>query len=150
MRFPIKSRWKARSSICPTGPARGASPFVNRCRRCLARRTTSSSSSASTSRARSEGAWAALACHALEDSFGNVEVRVHLLHVVVLLELVDQAQDLLRLVLVLDGDRRLGEHCQFGRLDLEAGSFDCLAHGGELLGGREHLVRGTVERDVVR
>src|SRR5690242_4669226 len=87
--------------------------------------------------------------HAFEDSLGNVEVRVDLLHVVVLLELVDQAQDLLRLVLVLDGDGRLREHRQLGRLDLEAGALDRLAHRGELGGGGQHLEAGAVEGDVV-
>src|SRR5579862_6779744 len=46
----------------------------------------------------------------LQHVLGDVEVRVNLLHVVVVLECIDHPDQLLRLALVLDRDRVLGEH----------------------------------------
>src|SRR5213080_4272990 len=50
----------------------------------------------------------------LEHALGDVEIRVDVLHVVVVLERVDQAQDLLRSALVRDLDCRLRDHRQLG------------------------------------
>src|SRR5690348_3938861 len=51
-------------------------------------RRTNPARSLDVARRSSEGAWTALAGHALEDSLWDVEVRVDVLHVVVVLELV--------------------------------------------------------------
>ena len=72
----------------------------------------------------------------LEHLLGDVEVRVDLLDVVVVLERVDQAHQLPRLALVVDRDGRLRQHRELGGLDREAGGLDRLAHGRERSRGR--------------
>jgi hypothetical protein len=70
-------------------------------------------------------------------------------NVVVLLERVDQPQDLLRLALVVDPDRRLRDQRQLGALDREPRALHRFAHGAQVLGGRADLPRRAVALDVV-
>src|SRR5262245_28811157 len=56
----------------------------------------------------------------------DVEVRVDVLNVVVVLELVDQAQNLLCRTFVCDLDRRLRTHRQLGGVDAEPRGLDRL------------------------
>src|SRR5687768_18145298 len=72
----------------------------------------------------------------LENPFGNVEVRVDVLNVVVLFERVHEAQKLAGGGLVLDLDGRPRNHGQVGRLDLDSRSEE---HTSELQ-SRLHLV----------
>ena len=62
------------------------------------------------------GAATELGRDGLEHPLGDVEVRVDVLDVVVVLERVDQAEHLLCGALVLDLDRGLGQHRHLGRL----------------------------------
>ena len=61
---------------------------------------------------RGQGRWKLL--QRGHDLFGDVEVRVDVLHVVQVLERVDQPQDLVRLS-PSDRDRRLRQHRELGR-----------------------------------
>ena len=85
----------------------------------------------------------------LEHALGNVEVRVHVLHVVVVLELVDQTHHLPRLRLVLDRHRRLRHELELRRFDGHTGRLDRLAHRRQLLRRRGHLKHVPVPRDVL-
>src|SRR5581483_629062 len=60
----------------------------------------------------------------LQHGLGDVEVRVHVLHVVVLLERVHEPQELPRRGLVLDPDRGLRHERHLDRLDRESRSLD--------------------------
>src|SRR5512142_1360825 len=80
----------------------------------------------------------------------DVEVRVDLLDVVVLLEGVHQPQRLLGRPFVVQTHRRLGHHRQLGRVDVHARALDRLAHGGERLRRRGDAEARAVALDVVR
>jgi hypothetical protein len=85
----------------------------------------------------------------LEHPLGDVEVRVDVLDVVVVLELVHEAEDLLRIPLVRHLDGRLRDHRQLGRVDRVSRSLDRLAHRRELLRRGGHLKGRAVALDVV-
>ena len=96
-----------------------------------------------------ERRWAVAApgLHRLQHLLGDVEVRPDVLHVVVLLERLDQPDQLLRGRLLGDLDRRLGDHRQLGGLDLEARVLDGLPDGRERLRRGRDLEDGAVALD---
>src|SRR5919204_1036253 len=80
-----------------------------------------------------------------EQRLGDVEVREHVLHVVAFFQLVDQAQDLLRVRLLRNGHGRLGNHRQLSVLDRVARLLERLAHDGQILRRRHDFVARAVE-----
>src|SRR3954447_23629093 len=73
-----------------------------------------------------------------EDLLGDVEVRRHALHVVELLEHLDESEGLASPVLV-DGDLLLGDHRALGRVDLNPGLGEGGANPLEIARGRLDL-----------
>src|SRR5207249_10009198 len=66
----------------------------------------------------------------LEDLFGDVEICVHLDHVVEILEGLHQPEELARGV-AFDADGRGGAHRELGRAGLDARRLQCLLHSLE-------------------
>ncbi len=75
----------------------------------------------------------------LQDLVGDIEVRVGMLHVVVILQRVHQPEDLLG-VFALNAHGGLRHHRDVGGLDREAGLLQSLLHDEELLRGGHDFV----------
>src|SRR5436190_1386837 len=75
----------------------------------------------------------------LEDIRGDVEVGVHVLHVVVLLERVDHPQDLLRARRVLERNALLRQHRRVGTVEGHTRALERGAYGLEIVGTADHL-----------
>ncbi len=76
-----------------------------------------------------------------EDLVGDVEVRVDVLHVVVVIDGVHQSQNLLGLALFLDGNEILRHQRKVGADDAESETLESVAHHAHFVGfGRDDEV----------